>query len=113
MVLSKILEVRDEGTYMVFLITKFEPEDEHLVNRAGWELTNKLCVVTALGNEARSAMGTFGYPQYDINEYGGKLTFDHTTAGVVTAIANTPFDEIPNVIDARNYESWMGQPTQR
>ena len=107
MVKSKLIEVRDEGTHMVFLITKFEPEDEHLVNRAGWKLTDKLCVVTALDNEARSTMGTFGYPQYDIPEYGGKLNFNHTTAGVVTAIANTPFEEIPNVIDARDHESWM------
>lgn len=107
MVKSKIIEVRDEGTRMVFLVTKFEAKDKELIESAGWELTDKLCVVTALGNEARSAMGTFGYPQYDIPEYGGRLTYNHTTAGVVTAIANMSFEDIPDVVDARDHEEWM------
>jgi|LGVF01.2.fsa_nt_gb hypothetical protein len=108
MVLSKLIEVRDDGTHMVFLVTKFEPEDRQLIQRSGWELTGRLCVVTILGNKAESSMGTFGHPQYDISEYGGKMVFDHTTAGVVTAIANTPFEDIPDVVDARDHEGWMG-----
>lgn len=107
MVKSKLIEVRDDGTHMVFLVTKFEHDDEYLVNRTGWELTNKLCVVTALGNEARSTMGTFGYPQYDVEEHTGKLGFNHTTAGVVMAIANMSFEDIPDVVDARDHEEWM------
>ncbi|MCK4518354.1 hypothetical protein KAT92_06260 [Candidatus Babeliales bacterium] len=108
MVKSKIIEVRDEGTHMVFLVTKFEPDDEQILALTGWELTDRLCVVTALGDEARSTMGTFRHPRYDVIERTSKLGFNHTTAGVVTAIASTPFEDIPDVVDARDYESWMG-----
>ncbi len=107
MVHSKLVTVRDEGTHMVFLVTKFEHKDEELINRAGWDITPKLCVVTALGDEAQSVIGTFKVPSYDIPNRTGHLSFSHTTAGVVEAISSTPFEDIPDVVDARDYENWM------
>lgn len=107
MVKSKLIKVRDEGTEMVFLVTKFEYSDFELIHQTGWDLTNELCVVTALGNEARSVIGTFKVPSYDIPERTGRLNYNHTTAGIVTAIAGMLFENIPDVIDARDYEGWM------
>ena len=107
MVKSKLIEVRDDGTHMVFLVTKFEPGDEQFVNRAGWKVTDRLCIVTALGNEARSTMSEFHCPQYDVQERTGELHFNHTTAGVVEAISSMVFEDIPDVVDARDHEKWM------
>lgn len=107
MVESKLIEVRDEGTHMVFLVTKFDGEDVSTIGRAGWEVNDRLCVVTALGNKARSVIGEFHHPQYDIQERTGTLHCNHTTAGVVTAIAKMSFDDIPDVVDARDHEEWM------
>ena len=107
MVESKLVKVKDEGTEMVFLVTKFDLGDCAFLDRAGWEITDGLCVVTALGNEARSVIGTFKYPHYDIPERTGKLGFNHTTAGVVEAISEMIFEDIPMMIDARDHEKWM------
>ena len=107
MVKSKLIRVKDEGTDMVFLVTKFEHDDEYMLDCTGWGLSDELCVVTALGNEARSVIGTFKVPLYDIPERTGHLNYNHTTAGVVTAIAGMLFEDIPDVLDARDYEGWM------
>lgn len=107
MVESKLIKVKDEGTEMVFLVTKFDVGDTGYIEKCGWEITDRLCVVTALGNEARSVIGTFKYPQYDIPERTGKLHFNHTTAGIVEAITEMNFDDIPAMIDVRNHEKWM------
>lgn len=107
MVESKLVKVKDEGTEMVFLVSKFDMGDTGYIEACGWEVTNRLCVVTALGNEAKSVIGTFRYPQYDIPGRTGKLDFNHTTAGVVEAISCMNFDDIPATIDARNHEEWM------
>ena len=107
MVESKLVKVKDEGTEMVFLVTKFEMEDIVYAGLAGWNLSDRLCVVTALGDKARSVIGTFKFPQYDIHERTGKLGFNHTTAGVVEAIAGMKFEDIPATIDARDHELWM------
>ena len=107
MVKSKLVKVKDEGTEMVFLVTKFEMEDIVYAGMAGWNLSDRLCVVTALGNEARSVIGTFKFPQYDIPERTGKLGFNHTTAGVVEAITGMKFEDIPATIDERDHELWM------
>ena len=107
MVKSKLIKVKDEGTEMVFLVSKFELGDIAYMGHIGWNLSNRLCVVTALGNEARSTMGTFKFPRYDIPERTGKLNFNHTTAGVVEAITGMKFEDIPVMIDAREHEIWM------
>ena len=107
MVESKLIKVKDDGTEMVFLVTKFDIGDSGFIEHAGWDVSDRLCIVTALGNQARSAMGTFKFPQYDIPERTGKLGFNHTTAGVVEAIAGMKFEDIPMMIDARDHELWM------
>ena len=107
MVESKLIKVKDDGTEMVFLVTKFDIGDSGYLNNSGWDVTDRLCVVTALWNQARSVIGTFKFHQYDIPERTGKLDFNHTTAGVVEAIAGMKFEDIPATIDARDHELWM------
>ena len=108
MVESKFVRVLDEGTDMVFIITKFEPSDAEFLALKGWEYSPELTMITNIGNQASSSItkgrisssiSEFRYPPYDIEERSGKLGSNHTTHGLATVVREMNFDEIPNKIN--------------
>ena len=99
MVKSKFVRVLDDGTDMVFIITKFEPSDAQFLDLKGWKYTPELTMITNIGNKASSSISKFSYPPYDIEERSGKLGSSHTTHGLATVVREMNFDEIPDKIN--------------
>lgn len=114
MALSKIVTVLDEGTKMVFMITKFEASDAEILKSRGWKLSDELTMITEVGikvcsamlNEgiAKSSMSVFNFPKYDVGERSGKLHYSHTTHGLAKVVRDMNFDEIPDVIDVESVD---------
>jgi len=102
MVKSKLVKIHDEGTEFVICVTKFEESDRELVRRSGWEVKDTLTLITELGNEARSVMSNFHYPEYDIPERTGKMGVNGTTLKMTEQLSIIPFDDIPHDWDVRN-----------
>ena len=98
MATSKLVRVLDEGTDMVFMITKFDLEDKELLARTGWELTSNLAIITTIGPQVASSMSTFKYPEYDIPERTSIMRFNKTTKGVALVAREK---DIPDLVDLR------------
>jgi len=109
MVESKLVIVLDEGTNMLFLVTKFEESDTEMLASKGWEFSPELTIITSIGPEARSSMSVFDYPRYDIERRTGKLSYNHTTHGLAEVVKDMDFESIPDVIDVENM--MLKQPT--
>ena len=113
MVKSKFVRVLDDGTDMVFIITKFEPSDADFLASKGWQYSPELTMITSIGNQAsssitkgsvKSSISKFAYPPYDIEERSGKLGSNHTTHGLATVVRDMTFDEIPDKIDVTDID---------
>ena len=98
MAISKLVRVLDKGTDMVFMVTKFGPEDKELLARTGWQLSSNLAMITTIGPQVASSMSTFGYPEYDIPERTALMKFNKTTRGIARMAREK---DIPDLVDLR------------
>lgn len=96
---SKLVIVLDEGTNMLFMVTKFKKSDVKLLRTKGWEFSPDLTLITDVGLKARSAMSVFNHPKYDVPERTGILDYNHTTHGLAEVVKGMNFESIPDVID--------------
>lgn len=114
MVQSKLVIVLDDGTKMVFMITKFEASDTEILKSRGWKVSDELTMITEVGikvcsamlNEgiAKSSISVFNFPKYDVEERSGKLHYSHTTHALAKVVRNMKFDEIPDVINVEDVD---------
>jgi len=91
--------VKDDGTDMVFMITKFELSDVELLALRGWKLSPELTMITNIGPKASSSISTFRHPQYDIEERSEKLGYSHTTKNLTKVVKDMHFGDIPDEIN--------------
>lgn len=98
---SKLINVHDKDTTMLFLITKFEPAEAATLLSQGWKFSPELTVVTDIGAQAKSAISNFSHPKYDIEKRSGILDYNYTTRVFVGLVKNMNFDELPDEIDVR------------
>ena len=99
---SKLVIVLDEGTNMLFLVTKFKKSDVKLLRSKGWEFSPKLTMITDIGLKARSAISVFDNPKYDVPNITGTLDYNHTSHGLAEVVKDIDFESIPDVIDVTN-----------
>lgn len=104
MVKSKFVRVLDEGTDMVFIITKFEPSDTEFLALKGWKYTPDLTIMTSIGNKVASSISKFNHPPYDIEERSENLGYSHTTHALAKVVRGMNFDEIPDMIDVEDID---------
>jgi len=106
MVKSKLVNIIDEGTSFVICVTKFDPEDQELMNRTGWEISERLVLITEIDNTARSAISTFKFPHYDIQERSNIMGINGTTTKMCEQLSKIEFDDIPSVYDVRKFVNY-------
>lgn len=99
---SKLVVVLDEGTNMLFMVTKFKKSDIKLLRTKGWEFSPALTIITDVGLKARSAISVFDRPRYDVPERTGILDYNHTSHGLAEVVKAMDFESIPDVIDVTN-----------
>lgn len=101
---SKLIRVLDEGTDMVFMVSKFEASDIELLGLKGWKLSPELTMITNIGPAVACSLSTFKFPHHDIRERSEKLRYSHTTHGLAKVVKDLDFDDIPDTIDVEDVD---------
>lgn len=103
MVKSKIVTVRDTGTRMEFLISKFEEKDKEKLSKTGWGLSPTLTLIVRLESSVEASMSHFVCPEFDIPERGN-LGVNHTTVELAKYVRSHNIEEMPDTIDLIDFK---------
>ena len=99
----KTVKVLDDATEMWFLVGKPDLLDQGMLESVGWEPSVTLLVHIRSGGGAEACMSTFkGHIEYDLQEYG-PLEVSGTTVKLAKITRDMLFEDIPMVLDVRNY----------
>ena len=100
----KTVKVLDDATEMWFLVGKPDLLDQEMLESVGWESDVTLLVHLRCGGGVEACMSTFnGFIEYDLQEYG-PLKVSGTTIKLAEITHNMLFEDIPTVMDVRNYD---------
>lgn len=94
----KAVHVLDAGTDVFFLVGKMDGSDVEWMRWAGWGGEPTL-ILKPRNDLTYAIISHFSCPEVDIPEKG--MGLDSTVLGLVNAVKDLPFEELPDLVDLR------------
>lgn len=94
----KAVHVLDAGTDVFFLVGKMDESDSEWMRWAGWGGEPTL-ILKPRNDLTYAVISHFSCPEVDIEEKG--MSLDSTVLGLVNAVKDLDFEELPELLDLR------------
>ena len=94
----KAIHVLDAGTDVYFLVGKMDESDSEWMRWAGWGGEPTL-ILKPRNDLTYAIISHFSCPEVDIEEKG--MSLDSTVLGLVNAVKDRAFDDLPELVDLR------------
>ena len=94
----KAIHVLDAGTDVYFLVGKMDESDAEWMRWAGWGGEPTL-ILKPRNDLTYAIISHFSCPEVDIEEKG--MSLDSTVLGLVKAVKDLPFEDLPELVDLR------------